>query len=108
MVSCVLHIISYTRQVFSNLIYITKTRLFDYIENFTTKKGNFSIKKSDIFHIPAQNIDCGYSLKPPLRGGSNQYPQSVFLSGNKKNNVYPCRPQFNYIKVGLIKGVKIL
>ena len=25
-----------------------------------------------------QNIDCGYSLKPPRRGGSNVYPQSVF------------------------------
>ena len=28
------------------------------------------------------------------------------LSRNKKNNVYPCKPQFYYIKVGL-KGVKI-
>ena len=25
-----------------------------------------------------QNIDCGYSLKPPRRGGSNVYPQSMF------------------------------
>ena len=24
-----------------------------------------------------------------------------FLSSNKKNNVYPCEPQFYYIKVGL-------
>ena len=24
----------------------------------------------------------------------------MFLSRNKKNNVYPCKPQFNYIKVG--------
>ena len=40
---------------------ITKTCLFKYIENFTTKKGKFSDKKnSDIFHISAQNIDCGY------------------------------------------------
>ena len=23
-----------------------------------------------------QNIDCGYSLEPPRRGGSNVYPQS--------------------------------
>ena len=39
---------------------ITKTRLFKYTENFTTKKKeNFQIKNSDIFHIPAQNIDCG-------------------------------------------------
>ena len=40
------------------------------------------------------------------RGGSNEYPQSMFLSRNKKNIVYPCKPQFYYIKVGF-KGVKI-
>ena len=28
----------------------------------------------------AQNIDCEYSLEPPRRGGSNEYPQSIFLS----------------------------
>ena len=69
----------------------------------------FQIKNSDIFYISAQNIDCGYSLEPPRRGrgGSNEYPQSMFLSRNKKNNVYPCKPQFYYIKVGY-KGVKII
>ena len=51
-------------------------------------------------------MDCGYSLKPPRRGGSNEYPQSMFLSKNEKNNVYPCKPQFYYIKVGF-KGVKL-
>ena len=30
------------------------------------------------FPISAQNIDCGYSLEPPRRGGSNEYPQSMF------------------------------
>ena len=25
-----------------------------------------------------QSIDCGYSLEPPRRGGSNVYPQSIF------------------------------
>ena len=25
-----------------------------------------------------RNIDCGYSLEPPWRGGSNMYPQSMF------------------------------
>ena len=24
------------------------------------------------------NIDCEYSLEPPRRGGSNEYPQSIF------------------------------
>ena len=42
------------------------------------KTENFQIKNSDIFHISAQNIDCGYSLEPPRRGGSNEYPQSMF------------------------------
>ena len=38
----------------------------------------FQIKDTDIFHISAQNIDCGYSLEPPRRDGSNEYPQSTF------------------------------
>ena len=33
---------------------------------------------SDISHISAQNIYCGYSLEPPRWGGSNKYPQSMF------------------------------
>ena len=59
----------------------------------------------DILHISAQSIDCGYLLEPPRRGGSNGYPQSMFLSRNKKNNVYTCKSQFYYIKVGF-KGFK--
>ena len=77
-----------------------------YTENFTTKKKKKK-KKSDIFHFSAQNRDYGYSLEPPGRGGSNKYPQSMFLSRNKKNNVYPYKPQFYYIKVGF-KAVKII
>ena len=37
-------------------------------------------------------------------GGSNEYPQSMFLSRNKTKKVYPCKPQFYYIKVGLKGG----
>ena len=58
------------------------------------------MKNSDIFHISAQNKACGYSLEPPRRGGSNEYPQAMFLSRNTKNTLYPCQPQFYYIKVG--------
>ena len=80
------------------IVNITKTRLFKYIENFTSKNWKFSDKKnSDIFHISAQNIGCGYSL---------EYPQSTLLSRKKKNNVYPCKPQFYYMKVGF-KGSKL-
>ena len=69
------------------------------------KNENFHRKNSDIFHFSAQSIDCGYSLELPRRGSSNEYPQS--MSRNKKNNVYPYKPQFYYIKVGF-KGVKII
>ena len=75
---------------FLSVLTFTKTRLFKYTENFTTNNENFQIKNSDIFHISDQNIDCRYSLELPM-----------FLSRNKKNNVYPCKPQFYYIKVGL-------
>ena len=76
------------------------------------KNENYQIKDSDILPISAQTIDCGYSLEPPRRGGSNEYPQSMFFSRNKKNNIYPCKPQFLlyyilYIKVGF-NGVKII
>ena len=57
--------------------------------------------------MSAQNIDCGYSLEPPCQGGSNEYQQSMFLSRNKKDSVYPCKPKFYYIKVGF-KRVKII
>ena len=82
-------------------------RLFKYTKNFITKNWKFSDKTSDIFHISAQNIDCGYSLEPPHRGSSNEYPHSTRLSRNKKNNVYPCKHQFYCIKVGF-KGVKTI
>ena len=69
------------------------------------KTENVQIKTSDLFHISAQNIDCGYSLDRPQRGGLNEYPQSVFLSRIRKIIFYPCKPQFYCIKEGF-KGVK--
>ena len=56
------------------------------------------------FLIFAQNIDCGYKLEPPRRGGSNKYPQSMFWGKNKKSRYTPALPQFYYVKVGF-KGV---
>ena len=61
---------------------ITKT----YLYNFDPLKPHFYIVKLGftgvyiIFLISAQNIDCGYSLEPPRRGGSNEYPQSMFCA----------------------------
>ena len=60
------------------------------------KIENFQIKISDIFHISAQNIDCGYSLEPPRRGGSNEYPQSMFLSRIRKMMNTPVNPILLY------------
>ena len=65
-------------------------------ENFTTywktrllrilppKNENFQMKNSGNFHISAQNIDCGYSLEPPHRGGSNEYPKSMFWASPRR------------------------
>ena len=64
---------------------------------------HFQMKIFNIFIIFALNIDCGYTLEPSQLGGSNEYPQSRFWSKNKKEKtVYPCKPQFYYIKVGCL------
>ena len=61
-------------------ISITKTCLY----NFDPLKPHLYIVKLGftgvyiIFLISARNIDCGYSFEPPRRGGSNEYPQSIF------------------------------
>ena len=68
--------------------------LFKFIENFTTKIWKFSEKNSDIFHISAQNIDCGHSLEPPRRGGSNEYPQTMFFAEIRKIMYTPVNPSF--------------
>ena len=73
---------------------------------FYHQKWKFSYKKKNLifFYISAQNIDSGYSLEPPRRGGSNEYPQSMFWTEIRKNNIYFCKPQFYYIKVGFKGG----
>ena len=73
-----------------------------YTEIFkVVKNENFHQKNVDIFLIFAQNIDCGYTLEPPRRGGSNEYPQSMFWSKNKKNRYTPPYPSFAILKWGL-------
>ena len=86
---------SLQKHAYSNILKILKP-----------KKENFQIKKSDIFHISAQNIDCGYSLEPPWQGGSNNYPQSTFLAEIRKIMYTPIKPHFYHIKAGY-KGVEI-
>ena len=48
------------------MAFITKT----YLYNFDPFKPHFFSKTGVYRHISAQNIDCGYSLEPPRRGGS--------------------------------------
>ena len=74
------------------------------LRSLPPKNENCQMKNSGSFHIFAQNIDCGYSLESVQRGGSNEYPQVLVLSRNKK---YPCKPQFYCIKV-VYKGVKTI
>ena len=83
------------------LVALRKQAYTNILKIYTTKNENFQIKISDIFQISAQNIDCGYLLEPPQR-----VPTIYVFSRKKKNDVYPCKPQFYYIKVGF-KGVKI-
>ena len=63
------------------IISITKTCLY----NIDPLKPHFYIVKLGFtgvyilfFLFLLKNIDCGYSLEPPRRGGSNEYQQSMF------------------------------
>ena len=70
------------KQAYSNILKILPSKM------------KFSDENSDISHISAQNIDYGYSLEPPRRGGSNEYPQFIFLSRYKKKMYTPGNPSF--------------
>ena len=101
--------ISWTDSVEPRFFNFTKIRLFkyEYAEKFRTKKGKYSDKKNpDLFHISAQNIDCGYSLEPPWRSGSNKYPQSMFWAEIRKIVYTPANPSFTVRTWGL-RGSKL-
>ena len=53
---------------------ITKTCLY----NVDPLKPQFYRGIDYFFLFLLKNIDCGYSLEPPRRGGSNEYQQSMF------------------------------
>ena len=81
--------------------YITKT----YLCNFDPLKPHFYIVKLGftgvyiIFLISDQNIDCGYSLEPPRRGGSNEYPQSMFWAEIWKISEFFYLKTFQFLEV---------
>ena len=82
---------------------ITKTCLY----NFDPLRPHFYIVKLGftgvyiIFLIFAQNIDCGYSLEPPRRGGSNEYPQSMLWG-----EIWKISDFFFYLKIFIFLVVK--
>ena len=77
------------------LFFHSENSPMQYTKIFSALKiENFQLKNFDIFLSFAQNIDCGYTLEPPRRGGSNEYPQSMIWSKNKKNRYTPAFPSF--------------
>ena len=65
------------------------------------KIENFVGIHFDTFNNFVQNIDCGYTLEPPRRGGSNEYPKYMFVSKiRKKNNtVLLCKSGYNGVYI---------
>ena len=61
------------------------------------------MKICDIFLIFAPNIDRGYTLEPLTEAVLTSTLDLCFRAKIRKN-VYPCKTQFYYIKVGC-KGV---
>ena len=93
---------------------IMKTRLFKYTENLIFKNWIFLEKKNKKTKKQKKQTNkktlwyfSYFCSKHSSRGGSIACSQSMFLSRNKQNNVYPYKPQFYYIKVGF-KGVKTI
>ena len=92
MYSCIYNkfpVTTFSRSAVTNTL--QKHAYSNILKTLPPKNEKIQMKNSDI-HNSAQNIDCGYSLEPPMRGGSNEYPKSMFFSRNKKNYVYPCKP----------------
>ena len=79
-----------------------KTHLFKYKE----KTENFQIKKLIHYfsYFCSKNRLWVLARIAPLQGSSDEYPQSIFLSRNKKNNV---NSLFYYKTVGY-KWVRII
>ena len=77
----------YPLNLISMLKSITKTRLYNFDplkpHVYTVQLGFTGV--CIIYLISAQNIDCGYSVEPPRRGGSTEYPQSMFWAEIWKN-----------------------
>ena len=80
--------LGFTRSHYEN------TSIQIYWKVYHQKMAIFQIKKSDSFHISAQNIDCGYAWEPPRRGDSNEYPLSMFWAEIRKIMYTPVNQSF--------------
>ena len=88
------HLVAVDLRISSLLITLRKQAHAIYRKVFGCKNENVHWKNFENFLIFAQNIDCGYTIEPPRRGGSNEYPLSMFWSKNKKNRYTPAYPSF--------------
>ena len=60
-------------------LYITCLYNFDPLNpHFYIIKLGLQGYKLFLLHVFLLKIDCGYTFEPPRRGGSNEYPQSMF------------------------------
>ena len=75
---------------------ITKTRLCKYIENFTAKTRKCSGKKLWYFSYFCSKHRLWVLVRTASARRFKEYPQSMFLNGNKKDNVYPVNPSLLY------------
>ena len=79
-----IHLVDVSSLLTMKIDCITKT----YLYSFDPIKPHFYIVKRGlqgytlIFLYLLKNIDCGDSLEPPRRGGSNEYPQIMFWAEN--------------------------
>ena len=66
--------------MFSIVLYSSEIRpRIDWKDTKRNKIVNFENNlKTLFFLLLLKDIDCGYSLEPPRRGGSNEYPESMF------------------------------
>ena len=77
-----------------------------YWKFYHKKNEIFQITNSDIFSYFCSKYRLSVLVRTASPRRFQHIPESMFLNRNKKNNVYPCKPQFYHIKVGL-RGLKL-
>ena len=97
---------AYSKAV-AQILHYENTPIQIYWKNSQPKTEIFQIKiLIFFFQISAQNIDCGYSLEPPRRGGSNEYHSLCVWAEIRKIMYTPVNPSYTKQKWGL-RGSKL-